>query len=62
MAQLIKRRLSRQQVRRLCLTVGLIISITGLLVINQTVLIYEDVEHYRGQLPFNWIDPNPVDK
>jgi hypothetical protein len=62
LARLILRKLTRQKLRKFFLCVGLVIMVTGLLVVFQTAFIYEDVEHYRGQLPFNYIDPNPIDR
>lgn len=62
LARWMVRRLSRQQLRKLFLYINIIILVTGVIVTFQTVVIYEDVEHYRGQLPFNYIDPNPVDR
>jgi len=62
LARLIVRKLTRQKLRKFFVCISAVILVTGLLVVFQTAFIYEDVEHYRGQLPFNYIDPNPVSK
>jgi len=62
LARLVVRKLKGKNMCRLFLWVQIVMIVTGAVVVCQSAFIYEDREHYRGQLPFNFIDPNPVDR